>query len=392
MIDSVTIHITNFVTYSDEFFTEVQYKVLKGEFGVFGLYGTRYTTYPQQCKTEGRYFPQVHVLERSKKTARGMVPESRKLVIQVSLPKLVFGTSIFDIDERLLPIVAEKLVSALKEIKVGVTTGDVLGAIVARVDYSKILQISASFGTTDRMLRALMPYDLKQSSDFNRRDYHDGKDGFYLKFYNSCQGFVIYDKFDEIVANGKTKLEQEIARQYKAGKWTKGALRIELSLQKKQTVETTLRQFYGDRKKDFTLEETARTDIAKACLVRTFEKIYVVGFNRLVRLADLKNTELLRLIGEHSNDFRDRAVLYYLAHRVRDHGLKHAVEEMKKTASPATVGRYKKAVESVLAKAETKKDSVGVIPYLHRKLIAFRPVLPKKLGDILSIAESQKDV
>lgn len=57
MIDSITLHIPNFVTYSDEFFTKAQYQELKGEFGVFGRFATRYTDYPQRCKTEGRITP-----------------------------------------------------------------------------------------------------------------------------------------------------------------------------------------------------------------------------------------------------------------------------------------------------------------------------------------------
>lgn len=385
MIDSVTLHISRFVTYSDEFFTKAQHQDLMGKWGIFGRYTSRYTTHPQQCKAEGRYFPQVHLIERLKRTSRGMVPHARILAVQVSLPKLVFGASIFDMDERLLPVAAQKLADALAEIKIGVKPEDILEAVVVRVDYSKILKISASYGKTGRILRALAPYDMKQSSDFNRRDYHDGRDGFYVKFYNSSRGFVIYDKFDEILTNGKTKLEQEIARAYAAGTWTKGALRMELSLQKKQTVDAALRRFIKAKKKDFTLCDAARADISKALLMETFDAVYVSGFNQLVRLGGLKDTELLHLIGEHASDFRDRAVLYYLAHRVRDHSLKQTVEELKRETSPATVGRYKKTVETILANADAKKDAVGVIPYLRRKLVAFQPVLPKKLKGLLTM-------
>ena len=213
MIDSITIRITNFTIYSYQFFTQAQHKDLGGKFGIFGRYTTRYTDHAQHCKAEGRYFPQVHLIEQSRQTKRGMVPTERYLVIQVSLPKLIFGTSIFDINEHLLPTAVQKLVEALEEIKVSILPNDIFEAIVTRVDYSKILQISGSFGTTDQILRTLVQYDAKQSSDFNRRDYQSGREGFYIKFFNSSQGFVIYDKFDEIVANGKTNLEQEIARQ-----------------------------------------------------------------------------------------------------------------------------------------------------------------------------------
>ncbi|KKR98815.1 MAG: hypothetical protein UU48_C0001G0170, partial [Candidatus Uhrbacteria bacterium GW2011_GWF2_41_16] len=87
------------------------------------------------------------------------------------------------------------------------------------------------------------------------------------------------------------------------------------------------------KKKNFTLRDVAKTNIAKVCLLRTFENIYVKDFSRLVRLGDLKDTELLKLIGEHTDGFRDRAVLYYLAHRVRKIGLKEAIKELKGSSS-----------------------------------------------------------
>ena len=168
-------------------------------------------------------------------------------------------------------------------------------------------------------------------------------------------------------------------------------MRIEVSLQKKQTVDAVLRRHYSKKKKDFTLQEAATTAIAKACLMRTFESVYVTDFNRLVRLGALKDTELLHVIKEHTRNLRERAVLYYLAHRVRDQGIKTTIEELKHETSPATVGRYKRAVENILSNVEAKKDTVGVVSYLCRKLSAFRPVLPKKLEGILGAVAAVKD-
>jgi hypothetical protein len=392
MIDSITLSFSDFILYSDEFFTKAKFQELKGKHGVFARHSTRYTDYPQRCKTDGRYFPQVHITATEHRwSGRFCVrPSSRRLIVQVSLPKLLYSVSIFDIDERLLPLVAQRLVDVLKEIKLGVTAEGVLNAIVQRVDYSKILKISPSFGTTARILRELAPYDLKQSSDFNRSHYHDGKDGFYLKFYNSSRGFVLYDKFDELLTNGKTKLEQEISRQYVAGKWKSGALRIELSLQKKQTVEAALRRLIRTKKKDFTLREAANAKIAKTLLLETFAQVYIKNFNRLVRLTGLKDAEILAIVNAKAVDFKERAALYYLVHRVRDVGLRAAIEELKLDASPATVGRYKTAVERVLGEADAKKDSVDVVGYLRRKLEAFTPVLPKRLVKSLgNVAESK---
>ena len=388
MIDSVTFKIKDFVLYSTEYFTESQHKDLRGDFGLFGRYTTSYTNYPKQCAKEGLYFPQVSIIEQLKRSKGHLIPTSRNLLVQVSLPKLLFGTNIFDINEKLIPIVTQKLVEALAEIKVGVTTENVLNAIVTRVDFSKMIQIAPSYGTTDQILRALMPYDLKQSSDFNRRDFHNGRDGFYLKFYNSSQSLVIYDKFDEIVTNGKTNLEQEIARQYKEGKWTKGAIRFEVSLQKKQTVGGVMRQFTRTKQNDFTLQEVARSDIAKAYLLRVFESVYVKDFNRLVRLVGLKDKKLMQTINDHTDSLNTRAILYYLAHSVRDSGLKATIDDLRAQVSPATVGRYKSMIESVLGDTEATKDNVNAVTYLHRKLKAFRPVLPKRLTHILDVADT----
>lgn len=387
MIDSVTIRMSEFISYSDKYFTKIKSQDLKGKYGVFGRVVNRYTTYAKTCAAEGRYFPQVQITERQKKTRYGLIPQKRTLEIQVSLPKLIFGSNIFDFDEQLLPLAADKLAELLAEIDIGVTQFEILNAIVTRVDYSKMIQISPSYGTTDRVLRALTLYDMKQSSDFNLRDSHNGKDGQYIKFYNSSQGFVIYNKFDEIVTNGKTNLEQEIARQYKQGGWTKGALRIELSLQKKQTVDSVMRQFGGKKKKSFTLQDVVSNDISKSCLMRVFENVYVKDFNRLVRLNGLKDAELMCVIDLHANSLHDRAILYYLAHGVRERGLKSMIEQLKLRSSPATVGRYKRLVEEILGVVEAKHDEMSPISYLHRKLEGFRPVLPKRLVHILKVVE-----
>lgn len=389
MIDSVTIHMQKFVTYSLAHFTQVRSQDLSGDYGVFGRNVVRFTSYPQQCKAEGRYFPQVQIVESQRRQRGGMMPTKRTLVIQVSIPKLVYGTNIFDINDQLLAVAASKLKDALVEIRIGVSAEDILSALVYRVDYSKILQIAPSYGTTDRILRALSPYNAKQSSDFNRSNYHEGRDGYYLKYYNSSQGFVIYDKFDEIVTNGKTKLEQEIARQYKSGKWTKGALRIELSLQKKQAVDSVMRRFQKSKKKDFTLQEVAQAKIARACLLDVFDRVFVKDFRRLVRVGGLKNDELVRVIQVSASDYREQAVVYYLAHRVRERGLKAALEELRRGTSNATVGRYKRLVEKVMSEADTKKDAADVVSYLKRRLEQFNPVLPKQLQKMFELTGSE---
>ncbi len=385
MIDSVVLKIKDFTLYSDEYFSKAKMQEFRGKFGIVGRHWTRFTEYPSKAKAEGRYFPQVNIMydQRLIKGSGGKFTDEKHLLVQVSLPKLIYGISIFDIDNRFLPLIASKLKDVLAEIKIGVSEQAISTAIIQRIDYSKILKISPSYGSTAAIIRALSEHDRKQSSDFNKVSYHHGKDGFYLKFYNSSQGFVIYDKFEEICANGSTLVEREIKQHYAQGKFRRGALRMELSLQLKQTVEATLRKFYPDKKKDFTLGEALRTDISQALLLRTFEQIYIQGYGGLVYLSGLKDAELYNVIQASIKGFGQRGAVYLLAHRVRTLGLKKATDELRHEIGKSSANRYRKLVEAVLLDAKASKDKVNVLAYLHQKLKTFTPVLPEQLDAIL---------
>lgn len=391
MIDSVVLKIKDFTLYSDEYFSKAKMQEFRGKFGIVGRYWTRFTTYPSKIKTEGRYFPQVSIMydQRLIKGSGGRFTNQKHLLVQVSLPKLIYGISIFDIDARFLPLIASKLKDALAEIKIGVSEQAIFTAIIHRIDYSKILKTSPSYGSTTTIIRALSEHDRKQSSDFNRVSYHHGKNGFYLKFYNSSQGFVIYDKFEEICANGSTLVEREVKQHYAHGKLQRGALRLELSLQLKQTVEATLRRFYPDKKKDFTLEEVLRTDISQTLLLRTFEQIYIQGYGGLVYLSGLKDTELYNAVQTNIKGFAQQGAIYLLAHRVRALGLKKATDELRREIGKSSANRYRKLVEAILIDTVASRDKVNVLAYLHQKLKTYTPVLPEQLDAILgNVADS----
>lgn len=385
MIDSVVLKIKDFILYSDEHFSKAKMQEFRGKFGIVGRHWTRFTDYSTKAKAEGRYFPQVNIMydQRLIKGSGGKFTDDKHLLVQVSLPKLIYGISLFDIDSRFLPLIASKLKATLAEIKIGVSEEAVMDAIVQRVDYSKILKISPSYGSTAAIIRALSEHDRKQSSDFNKVNYHHGKDGFYLKFFNSSQGFVVYDKFEEVCANGSTLVEREIKQHYAQGKFQRGALRMELSLQLKQTVEATLRKYYPNKKKDFTLGEALRTDISQAVLLRTFEQIYIQGYGGLVYLGGLKDAELYNVIKASMRGFGQQGALYLLAHRVRKLGLKRATDELRDAVGKSSANRYRKLVEVVLLDAKASKDKVNVLAYLHQKLQTFTLVLPEDLDVML---------
>lgn len=391
MIDSVTIKIIDeqFVLFEpDEHFGKMKCQVFRGQYGVFGRYWVRHTDFARKEKKRGHYFPLVSVVydERRKRRIGAKSNVRRWLLVQVSIPKLLYGTSLFDADERMLDLFAVKLQEQLRRVNLVVEPSAIKEAIIQRVDYSKILKISPTYGEPRKIIRELASFDYKPSSDFNLNTHHNGKDdekGHYVKFYNSSQGLVIYDKLDEIDIKGTTKMEEEIRGQYRHGKFTKGALRIELSLQKKQTADSVLSRFIKGKKKDFTLREAFSSSISKALLKETFRKVYVEGFGGLMRLSRLKDAELYRHVKANVPNLKQRGIVYMLAHRVRDVGLKETIEELRSEVSSATLARYRSQVERLLGESSSAWDSANVIGYLRSKLDRFTPVLPENLKHML---------
>ena len=386
MIDSITIGTEHFILYDDSKFTKAKHQELSGKFGIFGRHSVRYTDYAKKCKAEGRYFPQVSIVERGSIRKRNgqRAKAERRLMIQVSLPKLIFSTNLFDINEKCLELCAMRLVELMREIGIGISKENILYARVFRADFSKILKIAPKYAKTKQILKELEAYDNKARSAYNRITYHDeGVDGKYLKFYNGTRGLVIYDKFDEIVINGSTNLENAIAEQYKKGKWKYGAIRFELSIHKKQSLDAIMRKHTKTKKRNFQFVEVVSGVISKAVLLEEYRNLYVNGFQGLVRLKGLKEAELLNTLDNETNNYREKAFFYYLIARIQNIGLSEALEEMQSQCSASTFGRYKKDAERMIEQLEAKQNEANLVSYLERRLMEFTPVMPKKFMEML---------
>lgn len=381
MIDSITLKISNFIVYEHKkYFPQQKSQNLAGKFGVFGVYTTYYNHHAREQKKLGSYYPQVNIIEKTQKVkGKKELKCEQFLMVQVSTSKLLFGTNLFDVSDELLDVFVLKLQGILKELSIEASSTSIYDAIVTRIDYSKILQISHSYGSTQGIIKVLSAYDYKKSSDFSLNQYRAGRKGSYIKFYNSSQSLTIYDKFDEIYSRKGTKLEQEIKNSYTKGKYTKGALRIELSLQNKRSVDPTLRRFHNSKNKNFTLRDVWQESISQALLIQKIKEVYFNGLNGFVYLSGIVDHELDVLLKEHTKSFNEFCKMRYIAHLIRKVGVKDAKKQLSKELSPATLSRLIKRAEAVTLLCNAKRDKVNVQSYLLRKLERFALVLPKKL-------------
>lgn len=244
MIDSMTLAFMKgeYAITDDRYFVGRNVKQMNGRFSI----SSTFTDMATQSKKQGRYFPKVEV---PKRTVGKDKIESSYLLVQVSIPKLLYGTNLFEVDETDLQAFCEKLSQELWRVKVSITPNNVANATIKRVDLCKSIIPPPYFGTAKQVLYKLQKFNHKPDSDFTIKEFREGSKESFLKYHNGTQGYVVYDKAAEIVANGYTDIETRLIEHLKDGKIVRKVLRFELSLQRQQSLEALFGDTYPAREK-----------------------------------------------------------------------------------------------------------------------------------------------
>jgi hypothetical protein len=332
-------------------------------------------------KKKGIYCPMIELPTRTK----GLSEPQNDLEIQVSLPKLVHGTSLFDVDESDLGIIFEKLLFSLDDFGVDTTKEELQKGIIRRADFSKIIRLPDYLGRADEVARILAQFDYKPQSDFRTRDYCIGSDGIANKFWNSTQGYVIYDKFAEILDSGFTKQEMKLKELYQQGKLKRNALRFELSLQRKDSFEAVVsRRVKTGKKKNFYLEEILNKDLSRDILYDAFEKVFSklsVGF---ISLSQMEDNKLWAYLDSSGLSQIKQEKLYYWARMATKSGIAGTWEQMKLKLKGGSVSQRKKEVALALQELGIISGNVpNLIGFLRAEHEKFEIIRPK--GNLLSL-------
>jgi len=362
-IDSAVIKLNEnqFVLRNENLFDGKKYQQVDGRFYVASRYPRKIA---EDSKKQGLYLPQINLFERDRKE-RGEKIKTKTLEVQVSLPKVTYGTNLIEPSND--DFFSKTLPNILKSLEmVGVIVDPVqfrLG-ILKRVDFSKIILIPLYLGAIEQIIRILAFFDYKRSSDFNYIRYVEKKRGSYIKFYNSTQGFAIYDKLGEILNNGYTQEDKGIINLYETGKIRKAAIKFEFSLETQQSMEAFLRKRLHCKERHFILEDVLKESLAKDILLEQFDKIYSPENTALVTLGEMQENQLENYLTSQKLRIQEKALLYYMAKKTTKIGLKNTIEEMKLNFKGGTYTRYR----AKLSKAISELDDIqGNIP----NLIAF---------------------
>ena len=320
--------------------------------------------YAEKQKKGENYFPKISLLRRKSKNV---------LEIQVSLPKLIYGTNLFEINNRNKNDIYKNILTALDKVGVDVSVSDLKEAVVKKVDFSKNIELPDYFGNVRQVIKKLSCFNYKPRSNFTLRDYCDGSEGASLKFYNSSQGYAVYDKLSEIVGRGYTKVEKELTKSIKKQKLKRNIIRFELSLRKKQSLEMVLKRFIKDKQKNFTLDDILNKNLSRGILLETFDKIYNPVNVALVTLGEMGENKLDQYLKTKNLTFRKRVLLFYLVNKCTKIGRAGMLEELKEELRGGSFNRTKKEILEIIEElGEIEEPLHNLIRFLREKHLEFK--------------------
>jgi len=381
MIDTVTLKIikNNFQIFKDNKLDGFKEHKVKNRFEISSHYCKKYR---DQKKRSGQYFPVITV--HKGRDSNG--DEISCLEIQVSLPKLIYGTNLFEIDLSDLDLIYKKLLKNLLEIGIQTDKSSLQTAIVKRIDFSKIIKLPVELGTANQTIKKLSAFDIKQSSKVCLREYlkEDQKiKGVTYKFINTTQGYAIYSKFGEILSNGYTEIEKAIINKINLEEYKDSVIKFEFSLQQKKSVDAELKKFINYKKQNFYLYDVIKdNNIAKQILLNVFDKIFQPQYINLLFLSEMDNNLLEQKLNSQNLSFQNHTILYYLAERTTKIGQLATFNELKARLKGSSYDRYKKKLKNLLLNLDKIVNPThNLIQFLrkeHNDFILIKPVLPKK--------------
>lgn len=377
MIDSVVLLLRpgQFKIKDSSHFTGKETKQIHGKYSS----GSKFSNRSALAKKEGLYFPRIVLPERVEKKADGTKWKVKTLEIQVSLPKLIYKTNIFEVDYTDYNSINTKLVKCLEEIGVVAKPEELRKAVVKRVDFSKVIRLPPYFGTARQVIKLLSNFNYKPNSEFTLKEYNDASEGIALKFWNYTQGYVIYDKFSEVIGNGYTLFELELVRAIQEGRLKKNVIKFELSLQRKQSLEAVIRRHIPNKKKDFTLFDIlVNKDIAKEVLLEVFDKVFNPTNTSILTLAEMQENRVEQYLADRNLGVKQHALLFYLVNKATKIGELGLWEELRAKVRGGSFDRYKKEVASILADlGQIDGNTPNLINYLRKQHQKFEILRPK---------------
>ena len=373
MVDSVVLQLN-----SDQFKLREHNRFNEGknQLGRGFSVNTRYCNeHTKSWKKKGLYCPMFNLPTRKK----GNDEPQEVLESQFSITKLLLGTNVFDTDESDLESIYKKQFSFLDDFGVDTSIENLRKQVVRRVDFSKVIRLPDYLGEADEVIKILQLFNYKLQSEFRVREYSSGSEGIAVKFLNDTQGYAIYDKMGEIISEGFTKQELKFKEMYMQGKQRRNALKFELSLQRKDSLEAVVRRRLKiDKKKDFYLSDILNRDLARGILLDKFNSVFNNVSVGLITLSQMEENRLYAYLGASNLSQIKQEKLFYWVRMATTFGIAGTWERLKVKYKGGSITRCKKEIALALQELGQLSGNVpNLIEFLRTEHEKFEIIKPR---------------
>lgn len=351
MIDSIQVKIPTNQIISSSIFGDKQAKATDNNVRVIKMFPKHMRAYRKM----GIYKPTIHIELRG---------GQKYVCIQCSLPKLLYGTSLFEVTEADFDLATERLAEECRELGVSLNKEQIANGRIHRIDYTKIIILPKSFTNAKDFIEKLSTSGFRSRTDLTHRDVHLGKGGYWIKFYSRASSLTIYDKIAELENQGFTK--QESLLKNKLGKHV---LKFEVSLQKVRKLQSVLSKFSDVKKDRYSLRDAFSKDIAQKVL----QDYLNTSFNEEVDFLCmcLKEKELINHV-RNLYGYSQKSYIYYILKEIEERGAQTVYYDIKKIHNYQRLRRVKHDLKKLKDELATKaKSRILPVSFLAKKLNEF---------------------
>lgn len=358
MIDSVTLEIesSEYTKINQRFFDGFSARRINEKFSIQTKFVDKFH---KQKIAEGFYFPIINITSSQRSL--------QKIIIQVSLPKLIFNENLRAIRSDDADMIYSKIIESLNSIDIQTSVDIIKKAKIKRIDFTRVIKIPSFFGDASSTIETLRQFNVKPHCDFQYRSENFKKDSAYLKFWNNSQSYVIYNKTMEILSNSKTSEEKKLAMMIRNGDLKNNLVKFEVSLHKKQSVDRCLYKHIKIKKDFYSLPDVfKKPKIANDVLLENFNQVYRNEFVKILSLSDMRENEIEKIINKAKLSISKKSQLYYWLNKAIKYDMGTALFEMKRQYSTATFNRYKKDMQNILNTLQIpRKPPQDIINFLR---------------------------
>lgn len=331
-------------------------------------------------KQSGIYLPRLTVNKRG-----GQI----SLKVEFSVPKILYGNNLDEVDEADFPKVVELLKTKLWHMGVAVSASSLMAAEVSSFHPSKNIPLRGGY-TSSFVIRELHKVNLTRKLDFDKVDFRN--EGQSMQLYSVSHALVVYDKLVDLaktesraIDKDQTKGQQSLLDLIAKKDPKTEILRIEIRLSKKAKMNQVLTKL--GYKTNPTFQQIFKKDVCRKVLQDYWQSylepdsflfdgiskvssvfISIVGQNAKIKPKQALYLTGLNLVSKEFGLRQLRSMIEAMGHKKNWERIRKDCKLFKPEAVPKLPNDFVKIIKDTIAAMDcykTGKQQVNVKPQVH---------------------------